>query len=137
MDKKTESKYHDLIDLAYKKSSKRPKMSLENRAAQFSPFAAVVGHERAVKETARLTDQRRELDEMAKSKVDEKLQIIERNLSSDFPVEIIYFLPDPLKSGGRYLHKKGSVKKIDPYSKFLHMEDGTSIDIEEIYEIYL
>ncbi len=74
------SKYEDIIHLPHHVSSKRPQMSLKDRAAQFAPFAAVVGHEKAVKETARLTERRRELDEMEKAIINEQLREIESQL---------------------------------------------------------
>ena len=132
-----EKKYSDIIDLPYKKSMKRPHMSRENRAAQFAPFAAVVGHEKAVKETARFTDEKRELDETAKVMLDEKLQEIERDLPTNYDVEFLYFLEDDFKAGGKYLEIVGRVKKIDPYLKMIHLVDGHQIAIESIYDISL
>ena len=130
-----EGKYSDIIDLPYKKSMKRPHMSPENRAAQFAPFAAVVGHEKAVKETARFTDEKRELDETVKVMLDEKLQAIERDLPTDYEVEFLYFIEDDFKAGGKYLEVIGRVKKIDPYMKRIHLMDGRAIDLESIAHI--
>lgn len=132
---KGKMKYEDIIDLPHHESNKRPKMSLADRAAQFSPFAAVVGHESAVKETARLTEQRRELDEMEKAIIDEQLRDIEAQLPHESNVKIVYFKPDALKSGGKYIVKVGKVKKLDVYLKEVQMEDGISIPIDEIFSI--
>jgi hypothetical protein len=110
-------------------------MSRLNRAAQFSPFAALTGYDGAIKETARLTDKKVDLDEAAKTVLDEKLRIIQEHLSSQPEIEITYFLPDEKKAGGAYVSTFAIVKKIDNYEKTIIMEDGTRIDIEEIISI--
>lgn len=127
--------YEDILHLPHYESSRRPKMALSDRAAQFSPFAAVVGHESAVKEAARLTDQRKELDETEKTIIDDQLREIETQLPNGFDVEIMYFKPDETKAGGKYIVKVGSIKKIDIYLREVHMVDGTMIAINEIYRI--
>jgi len=127
--------YGDIIHLPHHVSLKRPQMAIEDRAAQFSPFSAVVGHEAAVKEAARYTDQRRELDEMEKAIIDNQLREIEDHLSESWDVEIVYFQPDGLKEGGKYIKKAGRVKKIDTYLKEVHMMDETAILIADIINI--
>jgi len=128
--------YEDIIHLPHHVSSRRTKMPIADRAAQFSPFAAVVGHETAVKEAARLTDQRKELDEMEKAIIDDQLREIEAQLPNGFDVEVVYFKPDELKAGGQYITKVGRVKKLDIYEREVLMVDGTRIEIDEIYSIY-
>ncbi len=127
--------YEDIIHLPHHVSSRRPQMALEDRAAQFSPFAAVVGHETAVKEAARNTDQRKELDEMGKAIIDDQLREIEVQLPNGFDVEVVYFQPDELKAGGKYIVKVGRIKKLDKYIGEVQMVDGTNIAIDEIYSI--
>lgn len=127
--------YDDIINLPHHKSKTRPHMSLEDRAAQFSPFAALTGHDAAIEETARLTDRKIELDEDAKARLNEKLQYIVENLGTDMEVVITYFVPDERKSGGEYVTKRGTVKKIDPYRNIIIMTDKEEIDIENIVEI--
>ena len=127
--------YEDIIHLPHHVSSKRPQMALADRAAQFAPFAAVVGHETAVKEAARHTDQRKELDETEKAIIDNQLREIEAQLPNECDVEIVYFQPDELKSGGKYITKVGRIKKIDKYTREVQIIDGTSIAITEIYSI--
>lgn len=135
-DKIQKSPYEDIIYLSHHVSTKRPQMSLHDRAAQFAPFAALTGHEEAVKETARLTDNRIELDENEIQLLDQKLQYLEAQ--SEAPVvEITYFLPDQRKSGGEYIEVQGRLKRIDPYSHSLRMEDGTEIPITDILKIDL
>ena len=132
---KTTDKYNDIINMPHHRSEKHPQMSMINRAAQFSPFAALTGHDAAIKETARLTDERIELDESAKAIVDERLQYIEENIKSVPVVTITYFVPDERKSGGEYLTVMGKVKKIDSSTNCIIMTDGAVISICEILNI--
>jgi hypothetical protein len=127
--------YEDILYLPHYVSSRRRKMLIKDRAAQFSPFAAVVGHGNAVKEAARYTDQRKELDETEKAIIDDQLREIEAHLPNKSEVAIVYFSPDALKAGGEYITKVGSIKKFDVYEREVLMVDGTSIAIEEIYNI--
>jgi len=110
-------------------------MSVLDRAAQFSPFAALTGFDGAIKETARLTYQRIELDEDVKTLLDEKLRIVQEQLSRQQEIEILFFRPDEMKAGGAYISVIGAVKKIEEYERAVVMEDGTRIPIEEIIEI--
>lgn len=135
MENKNTHQYDDIINLPHHRSKTRPHMSLEDRAAQFSPFAALTGHDAAIEETARLTDRKIELDEDAKARLNEKLQYIVENLGTDMEVVITYFVPDERKAGGEYVAKKGTVKKIDLYRNVVIMEDKEEIDIENIVEI--
>ncbi|MCP4991439.1 MAG: hypothetical protein GY928_36895 [Colwellia sp.] len=127
--------YADIIDLPHHVSSKRNKMPLKDRAAQFASFAAVVGHESAVKEAARLTSQRKDLDETEKVKINEELREIESQLPDGFEVEVVYFVDDQLKTGGAYKVKVARVKKIDIYTNEIHMIDGEKIAICDVYSI--
>lgn len=128
-------KYDDIINLPHHTSSKRPRMSMIDRAAQFSPFAALTGYDAAVKETARLTDRRIELDEYSKAALDERLQLIQEHLKEHPEVTITYFQPDERKDGGAYLSITGSIKKIDTYEKCVVMMDKRKIPIDEIFGI--
>jgi hypothetical protein len=110
-------------------------MSMAQRAAQFSPFAALVGYEDVIDETARQTDSKRELDEMAKAELDRKLCVIESHLAEKPVVEIEYYVPDKTKAGGEYVIKSGAVVKIQPVQKKLVLSDGTEIRIEDIVDI--
>jgi len=110
-------------------------MSMTDRAAQFSPFAALTGYDAAVKETERLTDQRLELDESEQQKLSERLNLLRSHLNYSPIVEITYFVPDERKSGGEYITVTGIVKKLDEFQRILIMTDGTIILIEEIVEL--
>ena len=125
-------KYDDIINLPHHQSKERPHMSLHDRAAQFAPFAALTGHEEAIQETARITDDRINLDESAVAKINEKLCEIAQSLDDKRMVAITYFQPDLHKKGGAYLTDVGTVKKIDANEKVLLMESGMKIAMEQI-----
>lgn len=131
----SEQKYADLINLPHHVSPTRPKMSMIDRAAQFSPFAALTGYDAAVKETARLTDERIELTDENKAMLDGKLQMLLEQLPRRPEVTITYFEPDRKKTGGAYVSVTGVVKKIDEYAQSIVLENGTAISIEQLYEI--
>lgn len=130
-------KYDDIIDLPHHISKKHPQMSLEARAAQFAPFAALTGYDDAVKETARLTNERIDLDEEAKRILDDKLQIIREEILAKPQVEITYFIPDERKDGGRYITIASNVKKIDDYKNLIVLDNSVEIKINEIIDITL
>ena len=131
----TEQKYADIINQSRPISPKHPPMSMLNRAAQFSPFAALTGYDAAVKETARLTDEKIVLDEYAKSMLSDRLQIIAEHIDDLPEVTFKYFVPDKKKSGGAYVGVTGMVKEIDEFERIVVLADGTKIPILEIYEI--
>lgn len=135
IDKTEKSPYEDIIHLPHHVSPKRPQMPLHDRAAQFAPFAALTGHEEAVKETARLTETKIQLDENEIQLLDQKLQYLRDHLENCPTVIITHFVPDLRKSGGRYLEQEGSVKKIKEYDHTVIMEDGTEIPITNILQI--
>ena len=128
-------KYDDIIHMEHPVSAKRGRMSMVDRGAQFSPFAALVGYDAAIRETARLTEERTELTEGKKEELDETLRLIEENLSNQPEVSITYFRPDHWKLGGSYVTVSGRVKKLDPYEKTVLLTDGQVIPVEEISHI--
>lgn len=128
-------KYEDIINLPHPTSKKHPRMSLHDRAAQFVPFAALTGYDVAIRETARLTDERLELDAEIIAQLNDKLNVIRENLRTEPKVSITYFVPDAKKSGGAYVEHSGIVKKIDEYERKIIMQDGTVIPMEQIREI--
>lgn len=130
-----EHKYDDIIHLPHPVSRNHPQMLPLDRAAQFSPFAALTGHDAAIRETARLTEEKSELDENRKEMLDERLQMIRENLSEEPEITFTYFKPDEKKSGGAYLTVIGKVKKINEYEHQILLEDGTVIAIENLFSI--
>lgn len=127
--------YDDIIHLPHHVSTKHPRMTLLDRAAQFSPFAALTGHGDAIKETARLTDERVELDEYMKQVLNDKLQTITDHLAEQPQIRITYFCEDDKKNGGSYVSMVGTVKKLDAYKKVVVMNDGQQIPVEDIVDI--
>ena len=128
-------RYDDIIDLPHPVSKTHSRMSLEERSAQFAPFAALTGYEEAVEETARLTAERIELDEEEKTILDNKLMIIREQIQSKPVVSITYFVPDSKKDGGSYIAVTGAVKKIDEYKQVVVLEGDREIPIMEIIKI--
>lgn len=128
-------KYDDIINLPHHVSSTRPHMSIEERAAQFSPFAALTGHEDAIKETARQTEREIILDENELEILDEKLKAILSDKSDNKNIKVVYYVPDENKNGGKYVECSGRVKKMDEYRHVLVMEDGTEINVGRIADI--
>ena len=126
--------YDDIINL-HRPISKHPQMSLYQRSAQFAPFAALTGYEGQIKEKARITDRRIELDEEMKLILDLKIQVIKEMLSDNPEVEITYFIPDTRKDGGKYETIINNVKKIDSYNEHIIMQNNLKIEIKEIINI--
>ncbi len=129
------SPYEDIINLPHHVSPTRPRMSRADRAAQFSPFAALSGYGDAVQETARLTNRRIELDESAKAALDEKLRLLAEVIEDRPEAAITYFLPDRKKAGGEYVTATGQVKKVDAVAQELVMANGRIIPIADIIEV--
>ena len=125
-------RYDDIINLPHPEPTTRPRMAMENRAAQFSPFAALTGYDDATREEARLVDIKQELSEDMKDMLDAKLAIIEQHIKEVPSVAVTYFLPDTKKAGGRYVTVSGKVKKLDGVESVIHMTDGTKIPIGDV-----
>lgn len=126
--------YDDIINLPHHVSKRHPQMSLYNRAAQFAPFAALSGHDDAIEETARLTDEQREMAQAESEELNRKLAyLIHRNETT--PVDIIYFQPDSRKRGGSYRTLSGMVKRIDDIEGRIVMTDGTAIPLDAVSDI--
>lgn len=125
-------KYDDIIDLPHHVSGKHPQMPLLDRAAQFSPFAALTGHRAMIEETERLTKERTELEEDRREEIAWRLQILKEQAEEKPEAAITFFLPDEKKTGGSYRTVSGRVKRVDEYEKQVIMEDETVIPIKEI-----
>jgi len=130
-------KYDDIIDMPHHVSPKRSKMSNYDRAAQFSPFAALTGYDGVIRETARLTDTKIELDEGGKALLDEKLRALLEIIEEQPRASFTCYQPDERKLGGAYVTLSGRVKKIDPITRSVILTDGTLIPIDRIYGIEL
>lgn len=127
--------YNDIIYLPHHVSPTRPQMSMRDRAAQFSPFAALTGYDAAIRETARLTQERVELDEQELAVLDRKFQLLLEQLGQCPQVTITWFVPDELKQGGRYLTITDVVKKVDAATRFVLLQNAGRICMDDIVEI--
>lgn len=125
--------YEDIVNLEHHVSETRARMPMRDRAAQFSPFAALSGYEDAVRESARLTQEKIELGEDAQAALDEALR--RASASPETEVSVTYFAPDGKKSGGRYVTAAGRVKRVDTVKRVLTLSGGERIDIGEILDI--
>lgn len=132
---KEDKKYEDMLLMHHPVSENHPRMPLADRAAQFAPFAALTGYEEEVNETARLTDQRIELDEYEKSVLDQRLQYIRQCLKSEPEIAVTYFEQDERKTGGHYHSVTGVAEKIDDARRCIVMRNKTRIPIEDILEL--
>ncbi len=130
-----EYNYNDIINLPHPVSQKHPQMSLYDRAAQFSPFAALTGHEEAIRETARQTEAWVDLDEDRKEELNEKMQEIVEHLNEAPKVTLTYFKEDEKKEGGSYVTVTGRIKKWREYEQQLVLEDGTVVALEKVFGI--
>ena len=127
--------YDDILHLPPHVSQNHPQMSMRDRAAQFSPFAALTGYEDAIGETGRLTEQRRELREHEQAELNLRLNILAVKLKENPKIRIEYFIPDEHKSGGTYVIISGMVAKLSLSDRTIVMEDGSAIRIDDISEI--
>lgn len=127
--------YEDIINLPHHISSKRSQMSKEQRASQFAPFSALTGYEDAIKETARLTNRKIEVDEGLREVLNNKLNIIEENIKNNPEVSITYFIPDKKKDGGEYIKITGIVRRIDIVNNLIIMIDKTKIKMQDVLNI--
>ena len=132
---KGKTNYEDIINLPHHISSKRPQMSRLDRAAQFSPFAALTGYDDAIHETGRLTDEKIDLSEEEKEALDRKQQILMERLGDHPSLTVTYFVPDAKKSGGAYVTKNGNLKKIDGFERWMMLTDGTKIPLDDVADI--
>lgn len=127
--------YRDIIDLPAPVSSRHPQMPLQNRAAQFMPFAALTGFGEAIGETARITDKKLDLTEDELRLLDQQLAELRPLLSQRPEVTFVYFESDARKEGGAYITRTGIVKKINDYGRSILLEDGTIIPVDALSEI--
>lgn len=124
--------YDDIIHLPHPVSKTHPRMSMIERAAQFSPFAALTGYGAAIKETARQTDCKLELDEETQALLDLRQHFLLEHLSQRPEVTVTYFEPDTRKQGGSYQTLTARVKKLDEYHRLLLLEGGRAIPLDDI-----
>ena len=128
------NKYDDIINLQWHPLN-HPRMSMENRASQFAPFAALTGYKEEIIETGRITDKKIILNDEEKSFINQELLKIEENIQNKPKVLLTYFIQDKLKSGGKYLNIKNNVKRIDLDNKKIIMINNLKINFDDILKI--
>ena len=127
--------YDDIINLPHHVSRNHPQMSMRDRAAQFSPFAALTGYEDAVAETGRLTEEKRELSATEQAELNQRLIFLSGHLQDEPEVSIEYFVPDERKAGGAYRTVSGKVKKISVPERLVVLHDGMKIPLGDIVSL--
>ena len=128
-------KYDDIIDLPHPTSKKHPRMSRQNRAAQFSPFAALTGYDAAIRETARITEDRRELSEDAAVELNYKISLLQQEQAGMKKIKVIYFRHDTTKDAGAYREEDGGFKRIKSNEGILELTNSIQIPLEDIFKI--
>lgn len=127
--------YDDIIHLPHPVSPTRRRMTAEERAAQFAPFAALTGFGAVIVETARTTDARIELDEYGRERLDARLRVLQEALADEPVVTATYFVPDERKDGGAYVTAQGVVKKLDVYERQIVFTDGRAVSFDDLYAL--
>jgi hypothetical protein len=127
--------YNDIINMPHHESTVYKRMPMINRAAQFSPFAALTGYEDAIEETGRLTTKRKEIDEYLKAEINDKLSFLAHSLETAPKVSITYYVPDLRKEGGSYVTITGTVKKVNTERKMVILDDNKKINISDIIAV--
>ena len=126
--------YDDIINLN-RPISKHKHLGIDSRSAQFAPFSALVGYDDAVKETARLTDKKIEIDDGLKEMINSKLNYLNENIKDNYEVIVTYFIKDAKKNGGKYVNKIGVIKRIDSVNKIIKFSDNSIIKMNDIINI--
>lgn len=130
-------KYDDILNMPHRVSSTRPHMSMHDRAAQFSPFAALTGYDDTVKETARLTDEKQELTADRITDLNQKITFLKEHAEERPEITIEYFIPDEKKSCGKYVTLSGTFRRIDEYNHNMIFTSEKEIPLNDILEIKL
>lgn len=129
------SPYEDIINLPHHVSPKRSPMSMQDRAAQFSPFAALTGFEDAIVETGRITDTKIELGDELRELLDRKQRRLQKFIADRPEITVTYFVPDEKKVGGTYISVSGRLKQVDEYARELVFTDGKKIPLDDVADI--
>lgn len=128
-------RYDDIINLPYRKSTRRPHMSMHDRAAQFAPFAALTGHGEAIDETARFTDRKIEPSEDKLAELNNKISYIRESLELNPQISVTYFIPDESKQGGKYVSRTSAIDKLDDFNRRIRLSSGEWIEIDDILNV--
>lgn len=135
MSERRPGEYDDILRLPYVKSARRPRMRREDRAAQFSAFAALAGYEDAIEETGRVAGRERALSEEDCARLNATLEEIAADPGKDVEYEFVYFVDDASKPGGEYVSHIGRVRSFDPARRAIALRDFTEIRADKIFDI--
>ena len=127
--------YDDILHLARPQSKKNRPMPMEDRAAQFLPFAALTGYDDAVSETARLTEARVELDPQEAERLGARLAVLVKRQQEQPELSLLYYVPDARKAGGAYVTVSGWLRKITDFPRCIYLTDGSEVPIEDIVAV--
>ena len=125
-------KYEDMLYLDPPVSKTHRKMSIQDRAAQFMPFAALTGYEDLIRESSRITQSRIELSETEIEELKHKLEILHRHEIEKPLIKVQYFVHDLKKSGGSYQMVEKYLHRIDDIEKKVIFKDRTTIQFDDI-----
>ena len=125
-------KYDDIIDLPHPEPQTHPRMPMRDRAAQFAPYAALTGYDAAIRENARLTQERITPAEAELAALDRRFRLLQEHLEEQPEVRLTRFRPDKRKSGGAYETVSGIVKQIDSIARRIRLLDGTDIPMDDV-----
>ena len=132
-----DTNYDDIINLPRHQSNNRKRMSNYDRAAQFSPFAALKGYDDEIEETARLTDDKWDVEGTRVDDINEKLVLLKQAVKQHPPVTLTYFVQDSKKAGGAYVTTEARLKKISEYERMLILDNNIAVSFDDIYNIEL
>ena len=127
--------YGDIIDLPRPVSREHPPLSMDQKAAQYSPFAALTGYDTMIDEAGRLTDEKPVLSEDRKSELDAVLSILRERIADEPEASVTWFEPDHSKDGGKSVTMTGHVRMIDQLKRRIVFSDGQEIEIEDILDL--
>lgn len=130
-----ESNYDDIINLPHHVSKNRKRMSNYDRAAQFSPFAALKGYDDEIEEAARLTEEKWDVDGERVTDINEKLLLLKDTVQLHPLVKIVYFVADGKKTGGAYATAQARLKKISQYDRVLHLDNNLTVNFDDLHSI--
>lgn len=128
-------KYGEILHMKRPVSKKYKAMSMEDRAAQFAPFAALDGHKESIDEAGRYLEKRVELSRDRLEKLNQKISYIIDHIDEAPEIEVTYFKADPIKNGGKYVKEVKKLKKYNEYKRKFEFYDKMSIEAIDIYDI--
>ena len=131
-----DEKYRGIIDLPHRDpSAKHPRMTMQNRAAQFAPFAALKGYEEAIGETARFTDAPPLLSDDAKERIDRRLRLLEERAAEHPTVTVTFFRPDEIKSGGLCVTFSDRAASVDRKKRVVRFLCRPPVDVDRLLDL--